>query len=121
MTGEETTLAARLGIEGQRRWFGVKVWKAWAHPGAEPDYLEESVLAVRASSADEAVSIAEVVIEHDHNEWANPGGGKTVITRVGHASVYDTVELRLRSGMEIYSRLHEVGPDGSPEDWPPTN
>jgi len=116
----EMSLAARLGVEGQRRWFGVKVWKAWSDTRYErPELLEESVLAVRATSADEAVAIAERVIEDDPNEWRNPEGGTTVITRVGEASAFDTVRLRLQSGMEIYSRLHELRPDGSPEDWPP--
>jgi hypothetical protein len=99
----------------------VKCWKTWT-VDSESDIasLEESVYLVRAESSAEARELATSRAREQDSEFVNELGQEVKIRFEEVSSVYDTMENRIHSGLEVFAQLYEY--EGHPEsvDWLPS-
>jgi hypothetical protein len=104
-------------LEGDvERSFSVRVWRTWTVHD-EDRYFEEVVLAVRATSKDEAGALAMELALASDVDVVNDAGDLCHVRTVNLDYVCDNHQATLvdRYGSECFGNLYAVNPDGSVE------
>jgi hypothetical protein len=110
-------------VRDGERWFGVKFWRTWSLAGEDPCFLEELVLAVPATSPDEADRRATELAVAADTDVVNDRGELVHVRTVNRDYVYDTLSATVVTleDREVFGQLFELNPDGSVEFFDPDN
>ncbi|MDP9387815.1 MAG: hypothetical protein M3Q48_07760 [Actinomycetota bacterium] len=110
-------------VRDGERWFGVKFWRTWSLAGEDPCFLEELVLAVPATSLDEADRRATELAVAANTDVVNDRGELVHVRTVNRDYVYDTLSATVVTleDREVFGQLFELNPDGSVEFFDPDN
>ncbi|MDP9387813.1 MAG: DUF4288 domain-containing protein [Actinomycetota bacterium] len=110
-------------VGDDERWFGVKFWRTWSVGDDDPQFLEEIVLVVRATSPDEAGRRATELAVAADAEVVNDRGELVHVRTVNRDYVFDTHSdtLITLDDWEVFGQLFELNPDGSVEFFDPDN
>lgn len=104
------------------RWFGVKVWRTWSIAD-EARFFEEVVLAVRATSGEEASEKAiGLALEADCNT-VNDKGEEFLVRVVNVDCVFEghSQQLVYQTDQEVFGQLYTMNPDDTVEFYDSDN